>query len=386
MSDARQPDAAAGVFTCTLQLGGDGPRVAIKDSIDVQGTVTGMGSRCFAAAAPAARHAVVVQRLLEAGCRIVGKTNLHELAYGVTGINAFTGTPRNPRAPERIPGGSSSGSAVAVALQRVDFAVGTDTGGSIRIPAACCGVFGLKPTYGRINRRGVLPAASSLDCVGVFARDPAMLERAMAACDPSFTPRAAPPSLRLGRVEVACAPSVAAAVDAALAAAGVRPRRVDLPTLTTAFDASLQILAAENWAAFGRLSLADCLGADVRARLRAAREISAEQLAAAEATRRAFKAEVDAALAGVDALVLPTLPVEPPTLAAAGDPPASLGLTTLVRPFNLSGHPALSLPVTAAPAAPVGLQLVGRMGEEALLCALAAVLSESLAAGVAPGA
>src|SRR4029077_2049990 len=130
------------VFVQTMELGGRGPTVAVKDSIDIAGFPTRMGSACLAAAPVAEEHAAVVQSLLAAGCRIVGKTNLHELAYGVTGINRWAGTPLNPRAPGRVPGGSSSGSAVAVAAGLADFALGNDTGGSIRIPAACCGVYG----------------------------------------------------------------------------------------------------------------------------------------------------------------------------------------------------------------------------------------------------
>ena len=174
----------SGVFVQSLQLGGSGLRVGVKDTIDIAGYPTRAGSCALMGAPAAARHAAVVQRLLDAGCRIVGKTNLHELAYGVTGVNAWSGTPLNPRYPDLVPGGSSSGSAVAVAAQLVDFALGTDTGGSIRVPAVCCGVYGLKPTYGRVSREGVHPAQSSLDCVGVFARDLIMLERAMAAIDP----------------------------------------------------------------------------------------------------------------------------------------------------------------------------------------------------------
>src|SRR5580698_6855331 len=147
------------VFVQTMDLGGDDLRVGVKDSIDIEGMPTRLACACFADAPPAERHAEVVRALLDAGCRIVGKTNMHELAYGVTGINRWTGTPVNPRAPERVPGGSSSGSAVAVAMQLVDFAVGTDTGGSIRIPSACCGVYGLKPTYGRVSRSGGQPGS-----------------------------------------------------------------------------------------------------------------------------------------------------------------------------------------------------------------------------------
>ena len=126
----------------------------------------------------------MVQALLDGGCRIIGKTSLHELAFGTTGINAWTGTPDNPLYPGRIPGGSSSGSATAVAAGLCDFSLGTDTGGSVRIPAACCGVFGLKPSFGRVSRRGVMPEQSTLDCVGPFARDMDMLIEAMGLIAP----------------------------------------------------------------------------------------------------------------------------------------------------------------------------------------------------------
>lgn len=149
-----------------LDQGGDGPRVAVKDVIDIAGTPTRAGSRALADRPAAATHARAVQHLLDAGCRIVGKANMHELAFGMTGVNDWTGTPVNPRYPNLVPGGSSSGSATAVAAGLWDWALGTDTGSSIRAPAACCGVVGLKPTFGRLSRHGLTPENSSLDCVG----------------------------------------------------------------------------------------------------------------------------------------------------------------------------------------------------------------------------
>ena len=119
----------------------------------------------------------MVKNILKADCEIIGKTNLHELAFGITGINHAFGTPINPKYPELIPGGSSSGSAAAVAAKQADFTLGTDTGGSIRMPAACCGVYGLKPTFGRVSRKGVYPPSSSLDCVGPFANSVEMIEK-----------------------------------------------------------------------------------------------------------------------------------------------------------------------------------------------------------------
>jgi amidase len=387
-------------FVLRMELGGDGPRVGVKDSIDIAGYPTRAGSAAMAAAPPALRHAAVVQALLDHGCRIVGKTNMHELAYGVTGINRWSGTPRNPRYPDRIPGGSSSGSAVAVAAgagagagavragaagavagaapgdpprvgPSVDFTLGTDTGGSIRIPAACCGVYGLKTSYGRISREGVHPAVSSLDCVGPFARNLAMIERAMALMDASFVPGAPAANIRLGIVNVTADLAVVATVRAALARADIASVPIDLPSLEEAYAAGLTIIGAENWSAYGHLVDGPGIGEDVRARLLGNRSISGEALSAAERCRTIFRAEVDAALERVDALVLPTLPIVPPRLGETADARAVLRLTAFVRPFNLSGHPALSIPLATEANLPAGLQLVGRRGADAALCAAA---------------
>jgi amidase len=361
------------VFVERMDLGGAGARVGVKDSIDIAGFATRLASPCLADAPPAQRPADVVRALLEAGCRIVGKTNMHELAYGVTGINHWSGTPVNPRAPGRVPGGSSSGSAVAVATELVDFALGNDTGGSIRIPAACCGVYGLKPSYGRVSRVGAHPQYSTLDCVGPLARDLATIECAMTIIDASFRPRPAPLRATIGwlELEADAAPTVAA--HAALARAPVSLRAIRLPSFAAAFTAALTVIARETWAAFGHLIGCERLGTDVRARLLASREVSAAEVDAAELVRRRFRSEVDAVLGEVDALALPTLPVPPPTLAEAADASDALRLSALVRPFNLSGHPALSLPLPDSPL-PAGLQLVGRSREDEALCALGRLL------------
>lgn len=366
------------IFVEKLDLGGGGLRVGVKDSIDIEGVPTRMACACYADAPPAQRHAEVVRALLDAGCRIVGKTNMHELAYGVTGINRWTGTPINPRAPGRVPGGSSSGSAVAVAAGLVDFAVGTDTGGSIRIPAACCGVQGLKPSFGRVSRLGVHPAKSSLDCVGPFARDVAMLERAMTMFDGSFRIQALPARATVGWVAVEAHPDITAAARSALEQADVAVRPISLPSFKAAFAAGLTIISAENWAAYSHLMTCESLGSDVRTRLLASRAISAADVEGAESVRRAFRAQVDAALAEVDALALPTLPDFPLTIAAAADAAAALQVTSFVRPFNLSGHPALSIALAAANGLPAGLQLVGRLHEDEALCALARLVADRL--------
>jgi amidase len=367
------------IWVEALDLGGDGPRVGVKDCLDIAGTPTGCGSRAFLGAAPALRHADVIAALLSAGCRIVGKANMHELAYGVTGINGYTGTPLNPRFPGRVPGGSSSGSAVAVAAGLVDFSIGTDTGGSIRVPATCCGIAGLKPSFGRVSRAGAHPASTTLDCIGPLARDVAMIEKAMAIIDPGFrsaSPLAAPV---LGLVEVDADADVHAAVANAVARTGFDTVPVSLPSFAEAFHAGITIMAAEMAPLFGHLCGTGLLGPDVDARIAAATRVTAAEVSSAELVRKRFTAEVDMALETVDALVLPAMPSVPPLIDEAGDAPRTLRMTSLVRPFNVSGHPALALPLRTAGGFPTGLQLVGRMLEDAHLCALAATVEERTA-------
>ncbi len=365
-------------FVERLDLGGPGPTVAIKDTIAVAGTRMRAGSHALDHLPPEPEHAAVVAALLAAGCHIVGKTNLHEFAYGVTGINDVTGTPVNPRFPDRVPGGSSSGSAVAVAAGAVDFALGTDTGGSVRIPAACCGIVGFKPTYGRLSRVGVMPAVSSLDCVGPFARDVATIERAMAMMDATFHTHASPSDPVLGVVTLDADATVADAFARALARTGIRHERVTLASFAEAYDAGLTIIAAENAAALGTYAESELLGADVRARLQAAMLVTPAQVAAAEVVRARFIAEVDAVLARVDALVLPTMPIPTLTLEAGRDAKAAIRATAFVREFNLSGHPAISLPLPAEGGFAPGMQLVGRRGADGALCALARAVEATL--------
>lgn len=360
------------IFVETFPAQGSGLRVAIKDSIDIAGSRTTLGSRSRAESARARASAQVVLRLKAAGCRLVGRTTMHELAYGVTGVNAWAGTPLNPHYPQLIPGGSSSGSAAAVAAGLADIALGTDTGGSIRTPAACCGVFGLKPTFGRVSRAGVHPAASSLDCVGPFAASLDLIETAMSLIDPTFEREAGSGQAgTVGLVELLEAAPLTARIAARLSDAGLSVERVHLPGLEAAFDAGLTIIAAETWAAFGHLD-PQLLGQDVAQRLHRASLVTADQVSKAEAVRRRFTEEVDAALSDVDALALPTLPAPPPVLETL-DPtsPQVVGITRYVRPFNLSGHPALSLPMEDAAGLPIGLQVVARKGADAALCAFA---------------
>lgn len=344
----------------------------VKDNFDIAGLPTVMGSRAFAQAAPANCHAEVVDQLITGGCRILGRAKMHELAFGVSGINAWQGTPFNPNFPDLIPGGSSSGSAAAVANGSVDFAIGTDTGGSIRQPAACCGVIGFKPTFGHVSHKGVHPERSSLDCIGVFARTMTTVEQVAAIIDPDFVPAPLPAITTIGIVSTDADAEVSDAFFEVIARTGLQAKIISLPNMAEAFRAGMTIFSAEMWQAFGaEADRFNEIGEDVAVRLRAAATITLDEVAEAEEVRTRFTAEVDEALDDIAILALPTLPQVPPTLAEAERGQTLLRLTQYVRPFNLSGHPALSLPIITAGGLPAGLQLIGRKHHDAQLCAVA---------------
>ena len=210
-------------FITRYETSGPGVRLAVKDLIDMAGEPTTAGCRAVAdRAVPADRDAACLAGAREAGARIVGRTNLHELALGVTGVNQWYGTPVNPLDPTRVPGGSSSGSAVAVATDEADVAYGSDTGGSIRIPAACCGTAGLKTTWGRIPLDGVWPLAPSFDTVGPMARTVAGLVTGMELLEPGFSVAGQDGAdLVVGRLPIEADPAITAALDRALRAGGV---------------------------------------------------------------------------------------------------------------------------------------------------------------------
>ncbi|WP_299183254.1 amidase [uncultured Neptuniibacter sp.] len=359
--------------------GGNEPgfSVAVKDSIHIAGYPTQAGCKALADAAPAEKNAAVVDALLDAGCVIVGKTNMHELAFGMTGINNWSGTPANERFPEYIPGGSSSGSAVAVAAGVADFTLGTDTGGSIRVPAACCGIYGLKPTFGRVSRMGVLPESTSLDCVGPFADSAEMLIEAMKIIDSHFDPAtlAELSSITVGVVTAGADPAIWSVINTLLKRSGLTQVAVELPTMQSAFDAGMAIINRETWQAFSDLAQSAELGKDVSERLNLAAQTSDEAISSAELVRDRFTREVDQLLSKVDFLVLPTLPHFPLFLADAKAGKTDLNISALVRPFNLSGHPALSVPLVAEGNRPAGLQIVGKKGSDEQLCELARQLS-----------
>ena len=341
------------------------------------GLPTTAGSRPVAdSARPAERDAPCLAGLraaMNAGqARFVGKTNLHELAYGITGINPAFGTPVNPLDPRRVPGGSSSGSGTAVAAGEADIAYGSDTGGSIRIPAACCGITGLKTTWGRIPLEGVWPLAYSLDTVGPMARDVAGVAAGMALLEPGFTVASAPPRT-VGVLVIDADPRVTSAIDAVLRMAELDLVPVTIPDLDTIVAASITVLEAQAWQANRDLvaTAADQIGGEVRERLKRASAITQDQVTAAEAVIARWRETLDGLWHQVDVLAAPTLLGFPPLL---DDARIMFKLRALTSPVNAAGVPSLALPIPLAAHSdgpiPPSVQLIGpHNGEERLLAA-----------------
>jgi amidase len=360
-----------------LDAPGAGPRLAVKDCIDVEGLPTTVGCQLIAEQArPAARDAAVVAAARRAGARIVGKTNLAELCWSAAGTNPWSGTPVNPADPRRIPGGSSSGSAVAVAAGEAEVALGTDTGGSVRIPAACCGITGLKTTWGRVPVDGVYPLAPSLDTVGPLGADVASVELGMRLIEPGFA--AGSCELAVGRIRpgIDVDPMTDRAVDAALAAAGLRVTEVAGFDFKAANHAGNVLIDVEAYQANAHLP-PDRLSPQIRRNMDEAAAITTDQAAAAGRVRQELRDWFAAALDRHPVLALPTLAGAPPLIGARG-----MSLTILTMPANLAGLPALALPVPGGPAGlPASLQLIGPPGGEEQLIALGRVIEAALAWG-----
>ena len=382
--------------------------VAAKDVFLTRGVRTTAGSRLLADTVPD-HDAAAIERLAQAGAVLVGKTNMHELAYGITSANPHFGVVRNPRDPARIPGGSSGGSAVAVAAGMALAALGSDTGGSIRIPAAFCGVVGLKPTYGRVSRFGMLPLSFSMDHAGPITSsvgDAGLMMNAIAGRDPRDPSSSGAPvedylpagegSLEGVRIGLAdnfylerVTPAARAAVERAAELAarqGAHVVRVRVPDMDAVNTIGRVLLLAEAAAALAP-HLADraSLGDDVRALLDQGRLIPATDYVNAQRLRRLEQKKFLTLWSQVDILFTPTVPMGAPkigetTVEIEGrQEDVRLAATRLVRGMDVLGLPALSLPCGLDPnEMPLGLQIMAPELQEKALLRVAAAMEGAL--------
>ena len=381
--------------------------ISLKDNIYTEGIRTTAGSKILGDFIPS-HDARIVSQLKHAGAVILGKTNMHEFAYGVTSNNPHCGPVRNPRDLSRIAGGSSGGSAAAVAAGLCYGSIGTDTGGSIRIPAALCGIVGLKPTFGRVSVEGIIPLSPRLDCAGPLARSAA---DAAALLDPIFVRGKGEPSLpsavrsstskrrfRLGLPKEfffeIISPEVEYSFDEALRhlrKLGATMKGVSIPLLHETEDAGNQIAWAEathyhQQAGWYPFHAAD-YGEDVHTRIKLGAKVSATTYLCALESRDSFIGSFHAAMADarLDALVVPTTPIPAPpigeetTSVAGTNHPTRALLLRNNRPANLAGLPAISIPCGRTPdGLPVGLQFIACVTDEPLLLRLVHSFSRSL--------
>jgi aspartyl-tRNA(Asn)/glutamyl-tRNA(Gln) amidotransferase subunit A len=382
--------------------------IALKDNIYTRNLRTTMGSLIMRDFLPS-EEATVVRKLCRAGAIVLGKTNLHEFAYGVTSENPHYGPVRNPWKTDRISGGSSGGAAVAVAAGLCAAAIGSDTGGSIRVPSALCGVVGFKPTFGRVSVHGVFPLAASFDHVGPIARsamDAALLLNCIAGRDPldptslarrekDFRPAPTRKRVRLGRPKehfwISMDPEVRRITETALAdfvKSGTELKEISLPTIAAGVEAANLIAAVEASQLHERAGYfparADEYGADVCGRLEHGAQVRAVDYLNAQHVMRRAREEVEAALKAVDAIVIPTAAIPAPPIGServrVGDieMPLRSALVDMNRMGNFTGLPAISMPCgLTQDCLPVALQFVGRRFEDTQVFGVAHRFSEN---------
>ena len=368
--------APDGIFLARPATVGEGIRLAVKDLLDTEGLVTTYGSAIFVDHVPE-RTAESVRRLEAAGYVNVGKTNLHEFAYGITSENAHFGDVPNPIAPDRIAGGSSGGSAAALAAGLVDAALGTDSGGSIRIPAACCGIVGFKPTFDLVPTAGCFPLAPTFDHVGPMARTVEDCEAMLAALVPGFEPATLD---SLGDLHVGAAwldeaePSVRERVLAAVSRFQARTD-VELPR-TDVDPMFMHEVAGVHRDLYEEHS--ELYGENIAVKVERCLTVSDAEAAAAARHRDDYRADVERLVNGLDLLLTPTLPVVTPRVGI-GDLALRGTLTRNTYPVNALGWPALALPCgPAEEGLPTSLQLVGRAGSDAFVLAAGKQLASLL--------
>jgi amidase len=365
----------------------DGLRFAVKDLIDVAGVTTTGGNPDWAAThGPAGCDAPVVHQLLAAGATLVGKTVTDELAFSLEGANAFHGTPRNPRAPDRLPGGSSSGSAVAVAAGLVDFALGTDTGGSVRVPASFCGVFGFRPTHGRVPLDGVLPFAPSYDTVGWFARSGALLEQVgrvlLQADAPNPAPRPCSFALMADAFDMAD-PECAAHLKPMAQALGASDAITVFEGAPQAWLKAYQTLqGAEIWQSLGTwiTQYRPRFGPSMAPRFAGVAHIDPHDIMRWQAWRAEQTSRLHRMLSAPPpdgALRIWVLPTTPGVALPKDIAPDALNrfYGTALALTSIAGHaglPQVSLPVAMLDGLPLGLSFIGPPGSDEALLALAA--------------
>jgi Asp-tRNA(Asn)/Glu-tRNA(Gln) amidotransferase A subunit family amidase len=366
------------IFITEIEHPAPGTRLAVKDILDTAGIRTTYGSSIFREHVPE-RTAEAVRRLEASGYANVGKANLHEFAYGITSENPHYGTVENPLAPGRIAGGSSGGSAAALAAGLADAALGSDTAGSIRVPAACCGVVGFKPSFGLVPVEGCFQLARSFDHVGPMARSVGECASMMAALAPGFdpVPSVGPADVRVGVAWTAEAdPLIRSRVEEAAAVFAHR-RELALPAMPPAVaDVRMRETAEAHAELFAEHR--DEYGESVAVKLERCLRVTDSEYEAGLRSRERYRERFAELTRDLDALLTPTMPIVAPPVGI-GDLALRGRVTQFTYPFNAIGAPAVALPCGAAEERlPASAQIAGRPGADALVLGVGALLERTL--------